>query len=67
MSRSLLHPRSRNTPKGGRRMAMMILQMSLILSDQQVSPPKRRATEIEAVQSDHERVHHDGRSKLTMR
>ena len=29
MSKSLPHPRSRKTPRGGRMMAMMILQMSL--------------------------------------
>lgn len=29
MKKSALHPRSRKTPRGGRMMAMMILQMSL--------------------------------------
>jgi hypothetical protein len=28
MSRSVVHPRSKNTPKGGRMIAQMILQIS---------------------------------------
>jgi hypothetical protein len=35
MSRSLPQPRSRKTPRGGRRMAMMILKISLDVKSQQ--------------------------------